>query len=117
MQFKDHIKKDKPKINDGGHKPFGIDIDPNENLKHITNPDGSYDITLKVNSVGDVIESLKINLPVTDRPVSTTTAASSPSTLQALIQQYQDEPVPQNDFYNTLFPIFRNSFQCIRYFC
>ena len=42
-----HIKKDKPNINDGGHKPFGVDIDPNKNLKHITNPDGSYDAYYK----------------------------------------------------------------------
>lgn len=36
-----HIKKDKPKINDGGHKPFGVDIDPEKNLCHTTEPDGS----------------------------------------------------------------------------
>ena len=42
-----HIKKDRPKANDGGHKPFGVDIDPDKNLKHITNPDGSYDAYYK----------------------------------------------------------------------
>ena len=42
-----HIKKDKHKVNDGGHKPFGADIDPDKNLKHITNPDGSYDAYYK----------------------------------------------------------------------
>ena len=29
------IKKDKAKINDGGHNAFGVDIDPKKNLKHI----------------------------------------------------------------------------------
>ena len=36
-----HIKKDKKPINDGGHKPFGVDIDPNKTLCHQTNEDGS----------------------------------------------------------------------------
>ena len=41
------IKKDKPIINDGGHKPFGVDLDPNKTLKHVTNPDGSYEAYYK----------------------------------------------------------------------
>ena len=32
---------DKIKPNDGGHKPFGVDIDPNKTLIHKTNEDGS----------------------------------------------------------------------------
>ena len=35
------VKKDKPKINDGGHKPFGADLDPDKNLCHVTQEDGS----------------------------------------------------------------------------
>ena len=35
------VKKDKAKINDGGHNAFGVNVDPNETLKHCTNPDGS----------------------------------------------------------------------------
>ena len=35
------VKKDKPKVNDGGHKAFGVDIDPNKTLTHVTNSDGS----------------------------------------------------------------------------
>ena len=42
-----HIKKDKPKVNDGGHKPFGVDLDPSKTLKHVTNPDGSYEAYYK----------------------------------------------------------------------
>ena len=41
------IEKDKPIINDGGHKPFGVDLDPNKTLKHVTNPDGSYEAYYK----------------------------------------------------------------------
>ena len=37
------VKKDKHKINDGGHNAFGVDVDPNKSLKHCTNPDGSSD--------------------------------------------------------------------------
>ena len=36
-----HIKKDKKIVNDGGHKPFGVDIDPEKSLCHTTNEDGS----------------------------------------------------------------------------
>ena len=36
-----HIKKNKPKVNDGGHKAFGVDIDPNKDLCHVTEEDGS----------------------------------------------------------------------------
>ncbi len=42
-----HTKKDKPIVNDGGHKPFGVDLDPDKTLKHVTNPDGSYDAYYK----------------------------------------------------------------------
>ena len=31
----------KIKANDGGHSPFGVDIDPNKDLVHNTNEDGS----------------------------------------------------------------------------
>ena len=41
------IKKDKAKINDGGHNAFGVDVDPNKSLKHCTNPDGSSDTFYK----------------------------------------------------------------------
>ena len=42
-----HVKKDQKKVNDGGHKPFGVDLDPQENLCHVTNPDGSWDTFYK----------------------------------------------------------------------
>ena len=55
------IKKDKKKINDGGHKPFGVDIDPNKDLCHTTNPDGSYEATYKGSKMNydDYISSIE----------------------------------------------------------
>ena len=41
------VKKDKHKINDGGHNAFGVDVDPDKSLKHCTNPDGSSDTYYK----------------------------------------------------------------------
>ena len=41
------VKKDKSKINDGGHNAFGVDVDPSKSLKHCTNPDGSSDTYYK----------------------------------------------------------------------
>ena len=35
------VKKKKPLINDGGHKPFGVDLDPDKKLCHVTEEDGS----------------------------------------------------------------------------
>lgn len=56
-----HIKKDKPKVNDGGHNAFGVDIDPNKDLCHTTNPDGSYEATYKGSKMNydDYITSLE----------------------------------------------------------
>ena len=41
MSDKIFIKKDKPLVNDGGHSPFGIDLDPDKKLCHVTEEDGS----------------------------------------------------------------------------
>ena len=41
------VKKDKPKKNDGGPKPFGVDLDPKKDLVHITNDDGSTEAFYK----------------------------------------------------------------------
>ena len=35
------VQISKIKKNDGGHKPFGVDLDPKKNLVHNTNEDGS----------------------------------------------------------------------------
>ena len=51
----------KIKPNDGGHKPFGIDIDPNKDLIHNTNEDGSSDAYYKKSKMryGDYINELE----------------------------------------------------------
>ena len=56
-----HIKKDKPKINDGGHKPFGIDLDPEKELCHVTKPDKDADVYVKNDKVkyNDYISELR----------------------------------------------------------
>ena len=41
MSNKIHIKKNKPLVNDGGHSPFGVDLDPEKKLCHVTEEDGS----------------------------------------------------------------------------
>jgi hypothetical protein len=56
-----HVKKSRPKINDGGHSAFGVNIDPNKDLCHTTNPDGSQEATYKGTGMGmdDYISSLE----------------------------------------------------------
>tara|TARA_Y100001938_G_scaffold151183_1_gene247042 strand:+ start:13918 stop:14187 length:270 start_codon:yes stop_codon:yes gene_type:complete len=56
-----NVKKDKVKVNDGGHKPFGVDLDPDKNLTHITNPDGSTEAYYKDSKMdyNDYIDELQ----------------------------------------------------------
>ena len=51
----------KIKPNDGGHQPFGVDIDPKEDLVHNTNEDGSYDAYYRGSKMryGDYINELE----------------------------------------------------------
>ena len=56
------VKKDKVKVNDGGHSAFGVDIDPNKDLCHVTNKeDGSYEAFYKGSKMDydDYISSLE----------------------------------------------------------
>ena len=56
------VKKDKAKINDGGHTAFGVDIDPNKDLCHVTNKeDGSYQAYYKGTKMSndDYVNSLE----------------------------------------------------------
>jgi|TARA_Y100000310_G_scaffold17357_1_gene17224 hypothetical protein len=41
------VKQNKEKINDGGHKPFGVDLDPKKELCHVTTPDKDADAYYK----------------------------------------------------------------------
>ena len=49
------------KPNDGGHTPFGIDVDPKKDLVHNTNEDGSYDAYYQGSKMryGDYINELE----------------------------------------------------------
>ena len=49
------------KPNDGGHTPFGVDIDPKKDLVHNTNPDGSTIAYFKGSKMkyGDYINELE----------------------------------------------------------
>lgn len=57
------------RLNTGGN--YDAMLAKVSNFQWSFNPDGSYDITLKLISIGDVIESLKINV-LTDSPSSNT---------------------------------------------
>ena len=56
-----NVKKDKKKVNDGGHSPLGVDLDPNKNLTHVTNPDGSTEAYYKDSEMdyNDYIDELQ----------------------------------------------------------
>ena len=38
-------------INNDRHKPFGVDLDPNKDLTHTTQPDGDVKVTHKGNKI------------------------------------------------------------------
>ena len=65
------------------------------------NPDGSYDIKIEIISLGDVIESLKVNLPpLVDEKVDPYAARRFDSLQQAL----QERQATEEEFYTTLYP-------------
>jgi len=59
------------------------------------NPDGSYDVVLEMYSVGDVIESLKANVPVGDKTGATFVTTDLSSTTQTN-QQVYDRLIAEN---------------------
>ena len=65
------------------------------------NPDGTYDIKLEITSLGDVIESLKVNLPplIKDR-----TDPYAEKRLESLAEELKDRKATQEEFYNVLYP-------------
>jgi hypothetical protein len=65
--------------------------------------DGSYDITLKLTSLGDVIESLKINMLVTDKLEITTNPGTPPgegANETPTIESYKNKHTIGRTFYN-----------------
>ena len=72
------------------------------------NDDGSYDIMFEVMSLGDVMESLKVNIPAivsTDDPdnVTTTQIAASQFITQRR-ERFKNTPATEDEFYKDLYP-------------
>ena len=64
-------------------------------------PDGTYDIRLEITSLGDIIESLKVNLPPL---VKDNIDPYADTRLKDLAGEIKDEVASEDDFYNTLYP-------------
>ena len=62
--------------------------------------DGTYDITLEIMGLGDIIESLKVNLPPTGEILDPRKTIK----LQSVIDTAGSTELPQNRFYGTLYP-------------
>ena len=63
--------------------------------------DGTYNITLEVTSVGDVIESLKVNLPPL---IDIATSANVQNKYEALKNELANRRAKKEEFYDTLYP-------------
>ena len=63
--------------------------------------DGTYNITLEVTSVGDVIESLRVNLPPL---VSVATSANAQNKLDEITEDLAKEIANQSQYYKILYP-------------
>jgi hypothetical protein len=66
------------------------------------NPDGTYDIKLEITSLGDVIESLKVNLPPLTMGKKTNPYAQQ--RLQGIKDDLADRFATFEEFYNVLYP-------------
>lgn len=63
--------------------------------------DGTYNITVEVTSVGDVIESLRVNLPPL---VNITTSANAQNKYNAIKDDLAKRKAGKQEFYQTLYP-------------
>ncbi len=64
-------------------------------------PDGTYDIRLEVTSLGDVIESLKVNLPPL---IDVKTDPYAESRLEDIKKNLEDNFATESEFYDVLYP-------------
>ena len=64
------------------------------------NEDGSYDINVEIISLGDIIESLKVNIP----PLKPRVDKYQQTQNQTLLNQLQNSPATFTQFYGTLYP-------------
>ena len=66
--------------------------------------DGTYNIKLEIISMGDVIESLKVNLPSVLTDTSGTSGQTAIKRYAALLESKGGETVSQSEFYGALYP-------------
>ena len=66
--------------------------------------DGTYNIKLEIISMGDVIESLKVNLPSVLTDTSGTLGQTAIKRYAALLESKGGETVSQSEFYGALYP-------------
>ena len=81
------------------------------NFSWTFNKDGSYDIALRINSVGDVIESLKVNTPAFVKDPQSQPTPQNVGDFETIKKRYQDDPVPQQVFYDVLYPGLKETLQ------
>ena len=96
------------KLNKGNYDAlFGVIT----NFSWTFNTDGSYDIALRINSIGDVIESLKVNSPALVKETKPQPTPQAVGDFETLKKLYQDDPVPQQAFYDVLYPGLKQALQ------
>ena len=66
--------------------------------------DGTYNIKLEIISMGDIIESLKVNLPSVIADASGVGGQSAIKRYAALLESKGGETVSESEFYGTLYP-------------
>lgn len=67
--------------------------------------DGTYNITLEITSVGDVIESLRVNLPPL---IDIATSANAQNKYETLKEELAKQKAGEDDFYGVLYPGLKN---------
>ena len=73
-------------------------------------PDGTYDVRLEITSLGDVIESLKVNLPPL---VKSKNDPYAESRFKELLDELKSRATTEDEFYNVLYPGLRDELSII----
>lgn len=73
-------------------------------------PDGTYDVRLEITSLGDVIESLKVNLPPLVKEKNDPYAESR---FEELLDELKARATTEDEFYNVLYPGLRDELSII----
>lgn len=102
-QWLPEIEKMREETNGNYDGAFGIV----SNFSWTFEDDGTYNIKLEIINLGDVIESLKVNLPSV---VPDNVDPFSANKFNSLLQEYgTDQDVPEVEFYNGLYPGLKQS--------